>query len=174
MFNDCCSCYLAFLETVLNAAVLLHAISAASSSMLRVCRQFPALHLTFVSTSHPLLFLGLLFSVYKLLIQLVFKPVYVNLSSKKWPKFPILSYLGNIYMWLNSTKYVWYTLYKFNSSKIVLLYKPKHLLLAQSVALPKISWMTTYLCIIKGVLHPRPLLWLFVPISQKLQHIGDK
>ena len=27
---------------------------------------------------------------------------------------------------------------------------------------------------IKGVLHPRPILWLFVHFSQKLQHIGDK
>ena len=26
----------------------------------------------------------------------------------------------------------------------------------------------------KGVLQPRPILWLFVHSSQKLQHIGDK
>ena len=26
----------------------------------------------------------------------------------------------------------------------------------------------------KGVLRPRPILWLFVHFSQKLQHIGDK
>ena len=28
--------------------------------------------------------------------------------------------------------------------------------------------------ILKGVLHPRPILWLFVYFSQKLQHTGDK
>ena len=27
---------------------------------------------------------------------------------------------------------------------------------------------------IKGVLHPWPILWLFMHFSQKLQHIGDK
>ena len=27
---------------------------------------------------------------------------------------------------------------------------------------------------VKGVLHPRPIFWLFVHFSQKLQHIGDK
>ena len=26
----------------------------------------------------------------------------------------------------------------------------------------------------KGVLHPRPVFWLFMHFSQKLQHIGDK
>ena len=29
-------------------------------------------------------------------------------------------------------------------------------------------------CYLKGVLHPRPLLGLFVHFSQKLQHIGDQ
>ena len=28
--------------------------------------------------------------------------------------------------------------------------------------------------IIKEVQHPRPILWLFVHFSKKLQHIGDK
>ena len=32
-----------------------------------------------------------------------------------------------------------------------------------------ISWIS-----IKGVLHPKPILWLFVQFSQKSQHIGDK
>ena len=27
---------------------------------------------------------------------------------------------------------------------------------------------------VKGVLHPRPILWLFVHFYQKLQHIDDK
>ena len=27
---------------------------------------------------------------------------------------------------------------------------------------------------IKGVLHPRPVFWLFMHFSQKLQHIGNK
>ena len=26
----------------------------------------------------------------------------------------------------------------------------------------------------KGVLHPRPVFWLFMHFSQKLQHIGNK
>ena len=26
----------------------------------------------------------------------------------------------------------------------------------------------------EGVLHPWPILWLFMHLSQKLQHIGDK
>ena len=29
------------------------------------------------------------------------------------------------------------------------------------------------LCL-KGVLHPRPVFWLFMHFSQKLQHIGNK
>ena len=29
-------------------------------------------------------------------------------------------------------------------------------------------------CIIKGVLHPRPVFWLFIHFAQKLQHIGNK
>ena len=28
--------------------------------------------------------------------------------------------------------------------------------------------------ILKGVLHPRPVFWLFMHFSQKLQHIGSK
>ena len=28
--------------------------------------------------------------------------------------------------------------------------------------------------VLKGVLHPRPVFWLFMYFSQKLQHIGDK
>ena len=31
-----------------------------------------------------------------------------------------------------------------------------------------------FLDIFKGVLYPRPILWLFVHFSQHLQHIGDK
>ena len=27
---------------------------------------------------------------------------------------------------------------------------------------------------LKGVLHPRPVFWLFMHFSQKLQHIGGK
>ena len=27
---------------------------------------------------------------------------------------------------------------------------------------------------LKGVLHPRPVFWLFMHFSQKLQHIGNK
>ena len=30
------------------------------------------------------------------------------------------------------------------------------------------------LILIKGVLHPRPVFWLFMHFSQKLQHIGNK
>ena len=28
--------------------------------------------------------------------------------------------------------------------------------------------------LLKGVLHPRPVFWLFMHFSQKLQHIGNK
>ena len=28
--------------------------------------------------------------------------------------------------------------------------------------------------LVKGVLHPRPVFWLFMHFSQKLQHIGNK
>ena len=35
----------------------------------------------------------------------------------------------------------------------------------------KTSWFKWYF---QGVLHPRPILWLFMHFSQKLQHIGDK
>ena len=28
--------------------------------------------------------------------------------------------------------------------------------------------------VLKGVLHPRPVFWLFMHFSQKLQHIGNK
>ena len=31
-----------------------------------------------------------------------------------------------------------------------------------------------YISPIKGVLHPRPVFWLFMQFSQKLQHIGNK
>ena len=34
--------------------------------------------------------------------------------------------------------------------------------------------MTSFEIQIKGVLHPRPNLWLFMHFSQILQHIGDK
>ena len=43
--------------------------------------------------------------------------------------------------------------------------------LVQAVLLIVIFLFTWY---IKGVLHPRPILWLFVYFSQKLHLIGDK
>ena len=36
--------------------------------------------------------------------------------------------------------------------------------------------LTNWKCatVFKGVLHPRPVFWLFMHFSQKLQHIGNK
>ena len=38
-----------------------------------------------------------------------------------------------------------------------------------SVSIPNIIRVS-----LKGVLHPRPVFWLFMHFSQELQHIGDK
>ena len=38
-----------------------------------------------------------------------------------------------------------------------------------------VTWVLyKYSNYVKGVLHPWPILWLFIYFSQKLQNIGDK